>query len=136
VSGQSSNILTSIGYDSSTVPVDNEPKIAITNNGKTVINIFEGCNGINIMILFLAFVVAFKGNLRNTLWFIPIGVIFIHLANLGRITMLYWVAQEKPDFMYFTHKYIFTAVIYLAVFFLWTLWGVRFSNLKAETPRG
>ena len=129
VSDQSVSFLSSIGYEASSLPVAYEPKVALYNQGTSVINIFEGCNGINIMILFLAFIVAVSGNFANMIWFIPAGFIFIHLANLGRIAFLFWVAQSKPDYLYFSHKYIFTAIIYTAVFLLWTIWVVRFSGL-------
>ncbi|MDZ7846827.1 MAG: exosortase family protein XrtF [Owenweeksia sp.] len=52
------------------------------------VSIEEGCNGINTMVLFLAFVIAYGGQLINMLIFIPAGVIFIHLANIGRLLLL------------------------------------------------
>lgn len=130
VSKQSVAILHSIGYDAGTRPVDLDPKVAILNGNNTVVNMFEGCNGINIMILFMAFIVAFSGKIKDMLWFIPAGFIFIHLANLGRIVLLYWVAETKPDYMYFTHKYLFTSIIYGAIFFLWVVWIAKFSNIS------
>ncbi len=129
VSDQTVSILYSLGYDAGTRPVESYPKVALLNGSNTVVNLFEGCNGINIMILFMAFVVAFSGKFKDMLWFIPAGFLFIHLANLGRIVLLYWVAETKPDYMYFTHKYLFTASIYGAIFFLWVVWVAKFSDL-------
>jgi len=133
VSRQTVSILHSFGYDSGTRPVDMDPKVALLNGSDTVVNMFEGCNGINIMILFMAFIVAFPGKRKDMLRFIPAGFLFIHLANLGRIILLYWVAETKPDYMYFTHKYLFTAIIYGAIFILWAIWVTRFSELKVKS---
>ncbi len=93
------------------------------------IDIEEGCNGLNIMILFLAFVVAFGGKLVNMLIFIPLGIVFIHLANIGRLLLLSFLNVEWGGrAFHFFHKYGFTAVIYAAVFILWYLWVIRFSG--------
>ena len=132
VSGQTTSILHSLGYDAGTRAHDIDPKVVLLNGGDIVVNLFEGCNGINIMILFMAFIIAFSGKIKDMLWFIPAGFLFIHLANLARIVLLYWVYEDKPDYMYFTHKYLFTAVIYGAIFFLWVIWFTKFSNLRSQ----
>lgn len=95
------------------------------------VSIEEGCNGVNIMILFLAFVIAFGGRLVNMLIFIPSGILFIHLTNIARLIFLSLLNVEFGGRgFYFFHKYGLTAVIYFAVFLLWVLWVVRFSGKK------
>lgn len=75
------------------------------------ISIEEGCNGLNVMILFVAFVVAFGGYWKNMLWFIPSGLIFIHLANLARLSLLSLLNVEWGGrAFYFFHKYGFTEI--------------------------
>jgi len=134
VSTQTVSILKFSGYDAGSNDNSSRPTIGILNGRNNVINLFEGCNGINIMILFMAFIIAFSGKIKDMLWFIPGGFIFIHVANLGRIALLYWVAESKPNYMYFSHKYLFTAVIYGAIFLLWVVWVMWFSGLKFKRP--
>lgn len=92
-------------------------------NDIRAIAVEEGCNGLSVMILFVSFVLAFGGNFQRLLWFIPAGLLLIHLSNLIR---LYLLAILKVDFegqyFHFFHKYGFTAVIYLSVFLLWYVW--------------
>lgn len=98
-------------------------------NGIYAVSIEEGCNGINIMLLFIAFIIAFGGKLVNMLIFIPSGIIFIHLANIGRLMLLCLLNVEWGGrAFHFFHKYFFTAVIYLAILLLWYLWAVKFSG--------
>lgn len=98
-------------------------------NGQYAVSVEEGCNGINIMILFVAFVVAFSGKRRNMLLFIPAGLVFIHLANIGRLLLLSLLNVEwGAAAFHFFHKYGFTAVLYAAVFVLWYLWVTRFAG--------
>ena len=99
------------------------------------VSIEEGCNGINIMILFLAFIIAFGGKLLNMLIFIPLGIVFIHIANIARLMFLSLLNVEfGGQAFYFFHKYGFTAVIYLAIFFLWVLWVMKFSGREKKNP--
>jgi exosortase family protein XrtF len=100
-------------------------------NGKYAISVEEGCNGVNIMILFLAFIVAFGGKLLNMGVFIPFGVLFIHASNIGRLFLLSLLNVEfEGRAFHFFHKYGFTAVIYISVLILWYLWVMKFSGRK------
>jgi len=100
-------------------------------NGLIGVGVEEGCNGLSIMILFVAFVLSFGGNAQQAAWFVPAGLVFIHLANLGRILFL---AILNVDFggkhFHFFHKYGFTAVIYAAVFALWFVWVQGILNRR------
>jgi len=98
-------------------------------NNIYAVSVEEGCNGINIMILFMSFVIAFGGKLLNTLIFIPTGILFIHLSNIGRLMLLSLINVEWGGrAFHFFHKYGFTAIIYLSVLLLWYLWVSRFSG--------
>ncbi len=50
--------------------------------------------------------------------------------NLARISLLFWVALYLPDLVYFVHKYLFTAILFVIVFVLWIVWVRKFSQLK------
>ena len=111
---------------------DSLPTVLIQKGTRSCLSVYEGCNGINIMVLFTAFIIAFKGSYKKVLWFIPLGLFLIHAANIFRIVMLYYIAEYHPDLMYFTHKYLFTAIIYIAIFILWYFWVTK-VNAK---PKG
>jgi exosortase family protein XrtF len=84
--------------------------------------VYEGCNGVNVLIVFLSFVTAFGPYNRKLIWFIPVGLFIIHAANIFRIVLLFFVARDFRPHLYFTHKYLFTAFIYVVVFILWFWW--------------
>lgn len=102
--------------------------VRINNNLTTILSVYEGCNGVNVMIIFLSFLIAFPGRQRNIWWFTPLGILLIHFFNVARIVFLYWVAVSLPNLFYFTHKYLFTGFIYLVVFILWYLWVVKLQS--------
>ncbi len=127
VSLHTAGTLSLFGWE--TIVLDNatKPTTELVFEGNSILAVYEGCNGINVIIIFVAFLIAF-GPLNKALgWFIPAGLFILHIINLARISLLFWVALYMPDFMYFTHKYFFTAILYVVVFILWIVWVKKYS---------
>lgn len=122
VSAQSANLMSALGYDAMAEQNPDGPTIRMLSGDRVILNVFEGCNGLNVVIVFMAFILAFGGPVRKMSWFIPLGILAIHLCNLGRIMLLYFLSYSSSNYFHYFHKYLFTAVIYGAVFFLWWLW--------------
>jgi len=102
--------------------------IAVANDRENMIYVFEGCNGLNVLIVYLSFLFAFAGPVKLLFRFIAIGTVGIHLLNIGRVSMLYGVMFYFPDQVYFFHKYLFTGIIYIFVFALWYFWVRNVRN--------
>ncbi len=98
------------------------------STGKTVINVFEGCNGINVLIVFAAFLVAYGGQPGRLAVFLVLGFVAIHLANLARLWLLFNQAYTRSSYFYYFHKYLFTAFIYFFVVLLWIAWAWKFDG--------
>jgi len=128
VSEQAVVFIRFVGMNSETLGDDFAPKVRLLLDGHSVVSVYEGCNGLNVMIIFVAFLMAYAGNARRLLWFIPFGLLVIHLINLVRIILLFFVAEYYKHYLYFTHKYLFTAVIYVVVLILWYWWITRLSK--------
>jgi exosortase family protein XrtF len=96
--------------------------MVVLSHTSPVLGVFEGCNGINVMIVFFSFLVAFGSLHKRLLWFLPLGLLAIYISNLLRIILLFFVAKYHPHQLYFAHKYFFTAFIYLLIFVLWFWW--------------
>jgi exosortase family protein XrtF len=128
VTNHSTVVLDAIGYDSDMENHPHEPKVMLKNDGLVVVNVFEGCNGINVMIVFIAFLIAFGGPPRTMIFFGIGGVLLIHLFNLGRISYLFFLALSNSKSFYYYHKYFFTATLYGVVFLLWAVWVLKFAK--------
>lgn len=100
----------------------NSANVPIRQDNRTIVSVFEGCNSINVIVVFLSFVIAFAGSWTKTSVFIVLGAMLIYLCNLGRVVLLFFVAKYYPNNLYFFHKYLFTAVLYGVVFILWFIW--------------
>ena len=125
-----------LGYNAHAIPNPDGPTVRMMSGDQIILNVFEGCNGLNVIIVFLAFILAFGGSVRKMFWFIPVGLLAIHAFNLGRIMLLYFLSYTGSNYFHYFHKYLFTAVIYGAVFFLWWLWIILNHGERkvANTP--
>jgi len=130
VTRQSAIILNFLGENTHTKPKESSPSISILNSSGVVVSVFEGCNGINVMIVFVSFIFAFGGERRKIAWFVPVGLILIYLSNLARVIVLYFVATSWKEYFYYVHKYVLTAFLYLLVFVLWWLWIEKISGIS------
>lgn len=110
------------------------PTTQLMENEMTVLRIYEGCNGINVMIVFIAFMMAFGGISKRGAIFMSAGIGMIHLANVIRIAQLFWVAKHHEAWFYYVHKYVFTAALYVIVLLLWWVWVSKMikSNDRAK----
>jgi exosortase family protein XrtF len=129
---QTSGVLNVCGWPTH---IQDEAKSPITNlvfEDRNILAVYEGCNGINVAIIFLAFLFAFGPISPPLWWFAPLGLAILHVANLGRLMLLFWVAVYMPNAMYFTHKYLFTAFLYVVVFVLWIWWVRKYSGVKRQ----
>jgi exosortase family protein XrtF len=120
ITEQTSLLLNLFGEETTIDLAKDKPSVAIKKSGFKVIGVYEGCNSINVMIVFVAFVIAFKGKVKQAAAFIPLGLVILYFANLLRVALLYFIAAYWSH--YFYHKYLFTAFIYLIVFVLWLWW--------------
>jgi exosortase family protein XrtF len=128
VSAHAAGVLRAVGFDISLHDYTTEPTCGLLYQGKSILGVYEGCNGLNTVIIFVAFIVAFGPLNARAAWFIPLGLFIIHLTNLARITLLFLVAVYRPQSMYFVHKYLFTAILYAVIFILWMWWIMKFSK--------
>lgn len=90
----------------------------------------EPCNGIKVFGLFSIFIIAFQGKWIHKLWFIPLGILILHLSNAIRIAVLTIISAENPSYLDFNHNITFQVLVYGLVFGLWYIWVNKFSKLS------
>lgn len=93
-----------------------------------IVRIVEGCNAISVIILFVSFVVAFSGSVKNTLFFIFAGSLVVYILNVVRIALLVLLLYYYPEQSHLWHDVFFPVMIYGLVFILWLIWVNKFSK--------
>ena len=114
--------------DITTVYSCTNPIAEIQYFGVPLVLLMEGCNALSVMILFVAFLVAFKGPLKNYLWFVPSGLVLLYIANLVRIYLIGLIVLYYPDYVGMAHDYVFPGIIYGTTFLLWVVWVKFFAD--------
>ena len=130
VANQTKTVLTFFGYDASVVQHTDEMSVKVLLNGHYTARVIEGCNSISILILFLAFVIAFPGSIKETILFGIVGSFIIYGVNILRIAFLTVMLYKYQDHQTLLHNLVFPAIIYGITFLLWVLWVHKFSNYK------
>src|ERR1051326_3562948 len=67
----------------------------------------DSCNGISLFALFGIFIIAFPGKIIYKLFFIPAGILLIHLMNIFRVTALSIIETHSYEWTEFNHTYTF-----------------------------
>ena len=127
---QSQELIETFGYTTKSIKSLNDPSMRLGVNGQYLVRIVEGCNAISVMILFMAFILAFKTSWKKTLLYIFAGVAIIYVLNIFRIALLTIALYEYPQYEHFLHGTVFPAIIYGVVFLLWFIWIKNFKPKK------
>lgn len=130
VANQTVKVLTAFGYNVESIQHDKEMSVKLIIEGKYVARVIEGCNSISLIILFVAFIVAFSGAIKATFLFSIFGSILIYVVNVLRIAFLIVMIHKFPSQIAVLHDLVFPAIIYGLVFLLWVLWVNKFSSYK------
>jgi len=100
------------------------------NNGYIAVN--RSCSGFKQILQFALLMLFFPGPLKRKLWFIPFGMLIVHLTNLFRIIGLSVVVITLPEYWNFSHDYLFRPFFYVIIFMLWVWWVERLSKPKNQ----
>lgn len=133
VSNQVQGFLNFLGHDAQVFPNEREPSMKLIFHEKYVARIVEGCNAMSVMILFAAFVIAFKGKIKHAFLFILTGILIIHILNVIRIALLAAALYYYPEYEHFLHGVVFPLFIYGVVFALWVVWVQKFSTYGKDS---
>lgn len=121
-------LLTALGYTLLPEPANAEMIRTIGVQGGHLLWIGDPCNGVSLFAVFALFLITYPGPWRHKLWFIPLGLLSIHLINVVRIAALCIVVSIDYELLNFNHDYTFYVVVYGWVFLLWYLWVKRFAR--------
>lgn len=133
VAEQTKEVMLFFNCDVKIEPNTKEPAVNLFYNGKHMARIIEGCNGLSVIILFIAFIVAFSGRIKTTILYIIGGSLLIHILNVARIALLSVLMYYFPKQEHFLHGVVFPLFIYGVVFLLWIIWVNKFSKYAAKT---
>jgi exosortase H (IPTLxxWG-CTERM-specific) len=99
----------------------------IIRGRKFAVNIRNGCNGVEAMLIFLAAVLAFPAPWRARLLGLALGAVTIQAVNLVRVVALYLTGAYFPSWFDASHTVVWQTVVILFSVLLWILWANRLA---------
>lgn len=98
----------------------------------TMIHIFirNFCLGIDTMFLLTALIISYPGKWLDRLWFIPLGVLGIHIINIIRITGLCLSWIYFPDQSFIDHHDVYNVIAMIFIFGMFTIWVKRSGRVS------
>ena len=103
----------------------------VIENRRFAVNIRNGCNGVETVVIFVSAVLAFPAPWRARLVGLALGVVAIQAVNLVRVAALFLTGVYLPDFFKSSHTVVWQSVVILFGVLLWIFWASRFA-----APRG
>ncbi len=93
----------------------------LVQNGSPVFGIFDVCNGIDLMFIYVGIIMLLPYSFKRKLIFSIGGVLAIIFANVIRISALYFIYVYQRSAFNFSHHYLFTLLMYVLIFYGWML---------------
>ena len=121
------SILSLLGYGLIPTVFLDENVRTLGIDGSHGVFIADSCAGLPLLALFAGFILAYPGPISKKLWFIPLGLVTVHLINVVRIVALCLLANHAPELLDFNHHYTFTITVYACIFLLWVIWVNKFG---------
>jgi exosortase H (IPTLxxWG-CTERM-specific) len=104
-------------------PVETEG--TVIRSSRFGVNINNGCNGVEAMLILLASIVAFPATLRARLTGLLLGALAVQALNAVRIVTLYLLGAYQPRLFDMFHTAIWQIVIILSAIAFFLMWSAR-----------
>lgn len=112
---------------------------AVTVNGTVIasnrfgVNINNGCNGVEAMLILLASIVAFPASLKARAAGLLLGALAVQMLNAIRIVTLYLLGAYQPRLFDMFHTAVWQIVIILSAIGFFLLWSARVAPNRLAT---
>lgn len=94
--------------------------------------IFNGCNGLEAILIFVCGVIAFPASWRHRAIGVLLGFVAIQLFNVVRIVALFYTGILMPGWFNASHVFVWQSLAILFAVFLWLLWVQRDAQSRAR----
>lgn len=94
------------------------------------VNIRNGCNGVETMLIFLSAVLAFPAPWKARAIGLVFGIVAIQAVNLLRVVALFYTGAYFPAWFDTSHTVVWQSLVILAGVLLWILWADRVARPK------
>ncbi len=102
--------------------------------GPGYVYVNRSCSGLKQFYQWIILMLLYPGPWKYKVWFIPLGLIIIHVINIFRIVGMTFVTINLPEQWDFIHDYVMRPFFYVVMFTLWVWWNEKFY-LKSKKQK-
>lgn len=112
-----------------------KPQTLIYKGSRKLVGIEDGCNGLELFVLYIGFILAMPASFARKIAFGAGGLLVIHAVNLLRCSGLGLMLISMKQYFDLAHHYIFKIVIYATIFLLWVAYSrkLKLTGSASET---
>ena len=125
VAQESSIVLNSFGEDTKVVG-------QVLTSRRFSVTIFNGCNGLEAILIFVSGVLAFPAPWRRKLLGVALGFVAIQVFNVIRVVSLFYVGILRPQWFNVSHVFVWQSLVIVFGVVLWLTWVRRYALAKTE----
>ena len=92
------------------------------------LDVRNGCNGVEAIMLLAAAVIAFPATLRSRLAGLLVGSAAIQILNLVRVSSLVWLGEHHHDAFNIVHVAVWQTIVILAALSIFVFWSLKFAE--------
>lgn len=91
-------------------------------DGEKAVSVARQCNGLELIVLYIGFMLCLPSSWKRMLSFAVIGTLVIYILNIIRTALLAAMYAQRHEMTDFAHHYLFKILIYAVVFAGWVLY--------------
>ena len=102
----------------------------VIRSSRFAVNINNGCNGVEAMLILLASIVAFPASMKARAAGLLLGALAVQVLNAIRIMTLYLLGAYQPRLFDLFHTAIWQIVIIMAAIGFFLVWSARVAPAR------
>ena len=91
----------------------------IYHHNKRVLFIGDACNGLQLMVLYLGFIICMPSKFWRKFRYVVLGLLVLDFINILRCMGLVYLREYFLLYFDFAHHFLFKAMVYTAMFLIW-----------------
>ncbi len=108
----------------------------VIHSPRFAVNIRNGCNGVETLVIFWSAVLAFPAAARAKAAGLALGTLAIQAVNLVRVAALFLTGVYFPAFFDSSHTVVWQTIVILCGVLLWIYWAQRFAGPRPAPVAG
>jgi exosortase H (IPTLxxWG-CTERM-specific) len=104
----------------------------ILSSARFSVAIFNGCNGLEAILIFASGVLAFPAKWKKKAIGLILGFVTIQVVNAIRVVSLFYIGVYRPSWFSASHVFVWQSLIILLGVVMWVIWVRRYALVQAD----